>query len=30
MSSVYINDFDEPTYQFKLLEPINLGHLNSE
>ena len=25
MSSVYINDFDQPTYQYKYLGPINLG-----
>ena len=30
MSSVYISDFDEPTYQFKFLGPTNLGHLNIE
>ncbi len=30
MSSVYINDFDEPTYQFKLVGPPNLGHLKIE
>ena len=28
MSSVYINDFDQPTYQYKYLGPINLGHVN--
>jgi hypothetical protein len=30
MSSVYINDFDQPTYQYKYLGPINLGHINIE
>ncbi len=30
MSSVYINDFDQPTYQYKYLGPINLGHVNIE
>jgi hypothetical protein len=30
MSSVYINDFDEPTYQYKYLGPIKLGHVNIE
>jgi hypothetical protein len=26
MTPVYINDFDEPTYQFKFLGPTNVGH----
>jgi len=30
MSSVYINDFDQPTYQYKYLGPIKLGHVNIE
>jgi hypothetical protein len=30
MAPVYINDFDQPTYQYKYLEPINLGHVNIE
>jgi hypothetical protein len=30
MSSVYINDFDQPTYQYKYVGPINLGHINIE
>ena len=29
MSSVYINDFDMPTYQYKYLGPRNLGHLQN-
>jgi hypothetical protein len=30
MSSVYINDFDQPTYQYKYLPPTNLEHLHIE
>jgi hypothetical protein len=27
MSSIYMNDFDDPTYQFKLLEPTRIERL---